>query len=60
MAVRLAMGRYPPLHGFRMQKHLQRLVMASASRDGSDTVNKDAFLKNYEIAKYLNPDYLPF
>ena len=59
MAVGLAKGLYPPLHGFRMQKHLQRLVMASSLRDGRDSVNKDDFLKKYEIAKYLNPDYLP-
>ncbi len=59
MAIGLAQGLYAPLHGFRMQKHLQRLAMASALRAGRDSVNKDDFLKIYDICRYVNLDYLP-
>lgn len=59
MAVGLAQGLYPPLHGFRMQKHLQRLAMASALRAGRDSVNKDDFVKIHEITNYINLDYTP-
>ena len=58
MAVGLAQGLYPPLHGFRMQKHLQRLAMASALKAGRDTVNKEDFVNIYDISKYGNLDYL--
>lgn len=57
MAKELAQGLYAPLHGFRMQKHLQRLVMAAALQDGRDTVSKEDFLSVLEICKYANLDY---
>ena len=56
-AKELAQRLYPPLHGFRMQKHLQRLVMAAALQDGRDTVSKEDFLSVLEICKYANLDY---
>ena len=59
LAIGLAKGLYPPLHGFRMQKHLQRLAMASAFRAGRDSVNKDDFVKICDISRYANLDYLP-
>jgi len=56
-AKELAQGLYAPLHGFRMQKHLQRLLMASALQDGRDEVSKDDFLSVLELCKYANLDY---
>ena len=56
-AKELAQGLYAPLHGFRMQKHLQRLLMASALQDGRDEVSKDDFLSVLELCKFANLDY---
>ena len=57
MAERLAKALYAPLHGFRMLKHLQRLAMASALRDGRDVANSDDLKVVTEIAEYVNLDY---
>ncbi len=56
-SVRMAKGLYAPLHGYRMQKHLQRLVMASALRAGRDTVTKEDLITILDILGYVNLDY---
>ncbi|MGB6837492.1 MAG: hypothetical protein WBF66_07295 [Dehalococcoidia bacterium] len=53
----LAKALYPPLHGFRMQKHLQRLAMASALRDGRDVVKAEDLDVINELVPYLNLQY---
>lgn len=58
-AIGLAQGLYAPLHGFRMQKHLQRLAMASALRAGRKEVNASDIARLDHIAKFVNLDYLP-
>lgn len=59
MAPALAKGIYSPLHGFRMLKHLQRLAMASALRDGRRTVNEKDLQIVQVLADYVNLDYKP-
>jgi len=36
-----------------------RLAMASALRAGRDSVNKDDFMKTFDVSRYVNLDYLP-
>lgn len=42
------------LYGFRYQKHLQRLMIASAIADGRDIVNQDDFDKTVQLSSFLN------
>jgi hypothetical protein len=57
MAKPLAQRLYAPLHGFRMQKHLQRLAMASALRDGRNVVEQKDLDVLKDLEPYLNLDY---
>ncbi len=57
LAVPLAQGVYQPLHGFRMQKHLQRLAMASALREERGIVAAKDLEAVEQIAKYVNLQY---
>lgn len=45
------------LYGFRTQKHLQRLAMANALRDGRSSVNQGDIDKVRELSRYINLDY---
>jgi len=56
-SVGLAQGLYAPLHGFRMQKHLQRLAMASALRAGRKEVNESDLVPVGQIAQFVNLEY---
>lgn len=45
------------LYGFRMQKHLQRLMMAHAVMKGRTTVSDEDFKMIKEMTKYINLSY---
>lgn len=57
MAKPLAQKLYQPLHGFRMQKHLQRLAMASALREGRAMVEQKDIDVLRTLEPHLNLDY---
>ena len=45
------------LYGFRAQKHLQRLAMANALRDGKQKVRAEDVERIEELSWYINLDY---
>jgi len=45
------------LYGFRMQKHLQRLLLASPLLEGRDEVNQADFDKVVDLTRYINLGY---
>lgn len=45
------------IYGFRMQKHLQRLLMASALERGSNKVEQEDFDRLLNVVDYLNLDF---
>ncbi len=47
------------LYGFRMQKHLQLLMMANALMNRRDTVNNEDLEKVKELTNYINLEYNP-
>jgi len=57
LAKPLAQALYPPLHGFRMQKHLQRLAMVSALRGSRAKVEDEDFEKIRDMSRYFNLQY---
>jgi hypothetical protein len=46
-------------YGFRLQKHLQRLAMASALKDGREQVQKGDVELIQELSSCINLDYYP-
>lgn len=47
------------VYGFRLQKHIQRLAMASALRDKRDTVNQSDVDYIRSLSSCINLEYYP-
>ena len=47
------------VYGFRLQKNLQRLAMASALSEGRDIVGQNDVRLIEDLAKHINLDYFP-
>jgi hypothetical protein len=57
IAAPLASAIYAPLHGYRMTKHLMRLAMASALRDGRSIVTSTDLVPITNLVPYINLNY---